>query len=193
MKWKVCVDLLLKDLERVAYRANLKNAIRYQYTNYSYKVTFWFRIGSYLKTKKGLYRILYFIVFWHYKNIQYRTGIQLPLGTRAGSGLRFFHFSNIVIDYHADIGENVTIYNGVTLGANNGPKGVGKFPIIESNVVICTGAKVIGNVRIGKNSIIGANSVVTKDIPLGSVAAGVPAKVLSYDGEKYVPYYINHK
>ena len=122
------------------------------------------------------------LVYWHYKQLMYKTGIQLPIGTQVGGGIKFYHFGDVVINRNAIIGENASIYNGVTIGINLRPDGKAYPPIIGDNVVLCTGAKVIGNVKIGSNSVIGANAVVVKDIPENSVAAGVPAKVLDTNG-----------
>ena len=83
------------------------------------------------------------------------------------------HPMNIVIGRDVIIGKNCTIYQDVTIGQNNE-----KFPVIGDNVTIYTGAKVIGNIKVGNNSVIGANAVVIKDVPDNSVVAGVPARVI---------------
>ena len=110
-----------------------------------------------------------------------------------GGGIKFYHFGDVVVNRNAKIGKNVTIYNGVTIGVNLRPdEKAYSPPVVGDNVVLCTGAKVIGNVNIGENSVIGANTVVTKDIPPNSVAAGVPAKVLYTNGQ-YARLFIAHK
>lgn len=191
MTWKNCKKLIYQDLNRSSCRCNMRFAFRFLITNASFKMSFWFRIGTYLKERKM--RFLYLVVFWHYKRLMYRTGIQLPIGTQVGGGLKFFHFSNIVVNEDAVIGENVSIYNGVTIGANLSPGISQKPPRIGNKVVICAGAKLIGDIDIGDNSIIGANSVVIKDVPANSVVVGVPARILSNKGEQYVNMYINHR
>lgn len=192
MKWKECKVLVYEDLCRSTNNPSKKEAFKMLITNASFKMTFWFRIGSWLEGKSS-WRVLYYMVFWHYKKLMYKTGIQLPIGTRIGGGLQFKHFNGIVINNNAIIGCNVTIFNDVTIGVNMSPHTNGIPPVISDNVVLCTGAKVIGSVTIGANSIIGANSVVTKDIPEGSVAVGAPAKVLQKNGRAYVDAYIKHK
>lgn len=158
-------------------------------TNASFKITFWFRIGSYLKEKRGpLFKMLYLMVYVIYKHYQYLTGIQLPLGTDVGKGLWFGHFSGIVINPVSVIGENCLIHQGVTIGSVRGPKG--GVPRIGNNVVLSAGVKVVGNVRIGDNVMVGAGAVVVKDIPDNAVAVGVPAKVISMNGKEKVKYYI---
>lgn len=162
--------------------------VKYLITNPSFKITFWFRIGSYLKEKKGaLFKLLYYVVFIIYKHYQYLTGIQMRLGTKVGKGLRFAHFSCIIINDKAIIGNNCMIHQGVTIGLVAGPHG--GSPHIGNNVILAAGAKVIGNVRVGNNVMIGAGAVVVKDVPDNAVVAGVPARILSFDGKKHVEYY----
>ena len=81
----------------------------------------------------------------------------------------------VVIGETAEIGDNVLIYHGVTLGGTGKDKGK-RHPTVEDNVTIGAGAKVLGPIRIGKNSKIGANSVVLKEVPEGATAVGIPAK-----------------
>lgn len=122
-----------------------------------------------------------------YRHLQYKTGIQIRLGTKLGSGLRFVHFGDIVLNGSARLGKNCVVFNGVTLGvAILG----GKAPIVGDNVVICTGAKLIGDIKVGSNVIIGAGAVVVKDVPDNAVVAGVPAKILSMDGAEKVKLWI---
>lgn len=192
MTWEECKALICQDLSRSSDKLTKLNAIRFLITNPSFKMSFWFRIGTYLMNNKC--KLLYYLVFLHYRKIMYKTGIQLPIGTMVGGGLKFYHFGNVVINKKSIIGKNNSIYNGVTIGINLSP--VGKKcspPIIGDNVVLCTGAKVIGNVNVGNNCVIGANAVVTKDIPENSVVAGVPAKMLKTNGDEYVKLFINHK
>lgn len=159
----------------------------YLATNASFKITFWFRIASFFKQKKGLfYYCLYVLSFVVYKHYNYKTGIQLPPGTNVGRGLLFGHFSCIVINGATSIGRNCTIYQGVTIGSARG-KGI---PTIGDNCVIFAGAKIIGNVKIGNNVVIGANAVVLKDIPDNCICAGVPAKIINEDSSETINLYL---
>lgn len=188
MTWNECKKTIQCDLDRLNRTGNL-DGIKYLITNHSFKITFWFRIGSFLYSQKGkAYKILLLIVQIIYKHYQYLTGIQLSIGTKVGPGLTFTHFSCIVINKFAQIGKNCTIYQGVTIGTIRGHKG---YPIIGNNVVLSSGVSIIGNVKIGNNVIIGAGSVVTKDIPDNAVAIGIPAKVISYNGPDHIKYFIN--
>lgn len=94
-------------------------------------------------------------------------------------GIFIHHFSSIIISPCIRAGRNLTVYQGVTIGRVHEGKKAG-VPTIGDNVTIFAGAKVIGNIRVGNNVIIGANSVVTNDVPDNAIVAGAPAKVLRY-------------
>jgi serine O-acetyltransferase len=164
---------------------SILNILKYLFFNASFKVTFWFRIGSFIK-QRSLLKLFYPIVFLIHKKIQYKTGIQITLGAKIGRGLNFSHFSSIVINSGATIGDNCTIFQGVTIGSIRS-KGV---PTIGNNVVIAAGAKILGNVTIGNNVMIGANAVVVQNVPSNAVVGGIPAKILNMDGEKHIKLYI---
>ena len=186
--WKETKELIKSDLQRFNTNSKLK-LIKYLINNASFKITFWFRIGSFLQQKTGIiFKLLYIITKLIYKHNQYLTGIQLPLGTKIKGGLNFSHFSCIVLNKNCIIGSNCTIFQGVTIGSVRGPKG--GVPIIGNNVVICAGAKIIGKVNIGSNVIIGAGAVVVNNIPDNSVAVGVPAQVISKNGILNTEYYL---
>mgnify|MGYP003378386190 CR=1 FL=1 len=103
----------------------------------------------------------------------------LPHGVRAGSKLVLGYGGlGVIIHSDVEIGDNVHIDQGVTIGGNGTTYGV---PCIESNVYIGAGAKILGPIRIGEGSIIGANAVVIRDVPPRSLSVGVPAKVIQSD------------
>ncbi len=106
------------------------------------------------------------------------TGIEIHPGAQIEKHLFMDHGMGIVIGETSIIGENVTIYHGVTLGGVSLEKGK-RHPTIGNNVIIGAGAKVLGNITIGADSKIGANSVILKDIPQDSVAVGVPGKIIT--------------
>jgi len=103
------------------------------------------------------------------------TGIEIHPGAKIGKGLFIDHGMGVVIGETAEVGDNVTLYHGVTLGGTG--KDVGKrHPTIEDNVLVGTGAKVLGPITIGKGAKIGANAVVVKNVPAKATAVGSPAK-----------------
>jgi len=111
------------------------------------------------------------------------TGIEIHPGAQIGQGFFIDHGMGVVIGETAVIGDNVLLYQGVTLGGTGLEKGK-RHPTIGNNVVIGTGAKVLGNITIGDNSYIGANAVVIKDVPPNSTVVGVPGRVTKQDGKK---------
>jgi serine O-acetyltransferase len=111
------------------------------------------------------------------------TGIEIHPGAVIGQRLFIDHGMGVVIGETCEIGNNVTIYQGVTLGGTGKEKGK-RHPTIEDNVLIASGAKILGSMTIGKNSRIGAGSVVLHEVPPNSTVVGIPGRVVMQDGIK---------
>ncbi|MDD4002699.1 MAG: serine O-acetyltransferase [Clostridia bacterium] len=111
------------------------------------------------------------------------TGIEIHPAAKIGRGVFIDHGSGVVVGETTVIGDNVTIYQGVTLGGTGKEKGK-RHPTICSNVMISSGAKVLGPIVVGENSKIGANAVVLKDVPPNSTVVGIPGKVVKIGNEK---------
>jgi serine O-acetyltransferase len=105
------------------------------------------------------------------------TGIEIHPGARIGRGFFIDHGMGVVIGETAEVGNNVTLYHGVTLGGTSLEKGK-RHPTLMDNVVVGAGAKILGAIEIGENSRIGANAVVVKPVPPNSVVVGVPGQVV---------------
>ncbi|SCN22571.1 Serine acetyltransferase [Clostridium sp. N3C] len=105
------------------------------------------------------------------------TGIEIHPGAKIGKGLFIDHGMGVVIGETAEIGDNVTIFHGVTLGGTGKDKGK-RHPTIGNNVIIGAGAKILGPIKIGDDVKIGANAVVLKDVPANATAVGIPARVI---------------
>lgn len=112
---------------------------------------------------------------------RFLTGIEIHPGATIGDGLFIDHGMGVVIGETAEIGNNVTIYQGVTLGGTGKEKGK-RHPTVGNNVMISTGAKILGNIKIGDNAKIGAGSVVNRDVPPNTTVVGVPGKIVIRDG-----------
>lgn len=109
---------------------------------------------------------------------RWRTGIEIHPGARIGARLFIDHGMGVVIGETAEVGDDVTLYHGVTLGGVSLNKGK-RHPTLEDGVVVGAGAKVLGAITVGKGSRIGANAVVVKSVPPDSVVVGIPGQVIS--------------
>lgn len=117
------------------------------------------------------------------QHVRFWTGIEIHPGATIGKGVFIDHGAGVVIGETAEVGNNVTLYQGVTLGGTG--KDAGKrHPTIEDNVVIAAGAKVLGPFNVGKGSKIGAGSVVLKPVPENCTVVGVPGRIVKQDGKR---------
>lgn len=149
-----------------------------------------------------LYPCLYSILFHRIANLLWKmhlpffprlisqisrflTGIEIHPGATIGKSFFIDHGMGVVIGETTIIGNNVTLFQGVTLGGTGKEKGK-RHPTLGNNVVVGSGAKILGNFKIGDDSYIGANSVVLKEVPPHSTIVGIPGRVVKIKG-KYVP------
>ncbi|WP_031537879.1 serine O-acetyltransferase [Bacillus sp. MB2021] len=114
---------------------------------------------------------------------RFLTGIEIHPGAKIGNRLFIDHGMGVVIGETCEIGDNVTIFQGVTLGGTGKEKGK-RHPTVKNNALIASGAKVLGSIVIGENAKIGAGSVVLRDVPANSTVVGIPGKVKVQDGIK---------
>lgn len=105
-----------------------------------------------------------------------KRGVYIAPSARIGGGMRMPHPATIVVGDDVVIGNNLSIYQGVTIGRRT--EGEDQYPVIGDDVVIYAGASIIGNVKIGNSAIIGANAVVFSDVPPGAVAVGIPSRIV---------------
>lgn len=125
----------------------------------------------------------FYIARWISQRARRKTGIEIHPGATIGRRLVIDHGMGVVIGETAEIGDDVLLYQGVTLGGTG--KDVGKrHPTIGNNVLIGSGAKVLGPFKVGDNSRIASNAVVLNEIPSNSTAVGVPARIVKIDGQK---------
>ncbi|MEK5171733.1 serine O-acetyltransferase [Heyndrickxia sp. FSL W8-0496] len=132
----------------------------------------------------GFYkRRLFFIARVISQISRFFTGIEIHPGAKIGRRFFIDHGMGIVIGETCEIGDNVTVFQGVTLGGTGKEKGK-RHPTIKDNALIATGAKVLGSITVGENSKIGAGSVVLKNVPPNSTVVGIPGRVVIQDGVK---------
>ena len=128
---------------------------------------------------------------------RFLTGIEIHPAAKIGKNLFIDHGMGVVIGETSEIGDNVTIYHMVTLGGispsinSNEQRNIKRHPTLKDNVVVGSGAQVLGPIVIGKNSKIGANSVVTKDVPENAVMVGIPSKNVGTASVEFKPYGIS--
>lgn len=119
------------------------------------------------------------------------TGIEIHPGAKIGKGLFIDHGMGVVIGETSILGDNVTLFQGVTLGGTGKERGK-RHPTLGNNVVVGAGAKVLGNITVGDNVVIGANAVVIKDVPLDSTVVGVPGRVVKQEGRVFPGIKLDH-
>lgn len=144
-----------------------------------YRAVVMFRVAERLATRYGHSRLCRAAGALIRVRLARVPGVEINTIFPVGEGLKMFHPHDIVIGYGARIGKNVTIYNGVTIGGKRGrgKEAVGdRYPVIQDDVTIYPGAKVIGPIVVGRGAIIGANAVVVRDVEPGTMVVGNPAK-----------------
>ncbi len=138
----------------------------------SFKAILRYRIAHHLYKKKH-----FFLARWYSQRTVRKTGIEIHPGATIGRGLFIDHGHGVVIGETAIVGDNVTLYQGVTLGGTGKEQGK-RHPTVGNNVMISAGAKILGSFMIGENSKIGAGSVVLTEVPPNSTVVGVPGRVV---------------
>lgn len=141
----------------------------------SFKAIISYRIAHKFYVKKH-----YFLARWISQRAVRKTGIEIHPGATIGKGLFIDHGSGVIIGETAELGDNVTLYQGVTLGGTGKEQGK-RHPTLRDNVMVSAGAKVLGSFTIGENSKIGAGSVVLKEVPPNCTVVGVPGRIVKKD------------
>ena len=144
----------------------------------------------------GVHAVLYHrVAHWLYRHhrfflargvsqwSRFWTGIEIHPGATIGKGLFIDHGSGVIIGETAELGDNITLYQGVTLGGTGKEQGK-RHPTLRDNVMVSAGAKVLGSFTIGENSKIGAGSVVLEEVPPNCTVVGVPGRVVKMNDEK---------
>ena len=144
----------------------------------SFKAIIAYRIAHKLYVKKH-----YFLARWVSQKAVRKTGIEIHPGAKIGKGLFIDHGSGVIIGETAELGDNVTLYQGVTLGGTGKEQGK-RHPTLKDNVMVSAGAKVLGSFTIGENTKIGAGSVVLKEVPPNCTVVGVPGRIVKRDDVK---------
>lgn len=144
----------------------------------SFKAILHYRVAHRLYVKKH-----YFLARLISQKAVRKTGIEIHPGATIGKGLFIDHGSGVIIGETAELGDNVTLYQGVTLGGTGKEQGK-RHPTLEDNVMVSAGAKILGSFKIGENSKIGAGSVVLKEVPPNCTVVGVPGRIVKKNDVK---------
>ena len=130
---------------------------------------------------------------------RFLTGIEIHPSAKIGKNLFIDHGMGVVIGETSDVGDDVTIYHGVTLGGispsinSDQQRNVKRHPTIKNNVVIGSGAQILGPIIVGKNSKIGSNAVVTNDVPENAIMVGIPARNIGVSTDEFKPYAVTEE
>ena len=153
-----------------------------------YKIANFFSLAKFYLVAKIISQIARFL-----------TGIEIHPGAKIGKNLFIDHGMGVVIGETSEIGDRVTIYHNVTLGGispsinSNEQRNNKRHPTIRDNVVIGSGAQVLGPIIVGKNSKIGSNAVVTNDVPENAVMVGIPARNIGVSTDEFKPYAVTEE
>lgn len=171
------------DLYRYAGKVNLGTFLCHLFLSLGFRYTVWMRWCAVVHASP-ITRVLLFPCAWLVnRNQQIRFGIGISYKTQIGPGLYIGHEGGIIVNEQVIIGKNCNLSHQVTIGVNRRGERAG-VPVIGDNVYIGPGAKIFGKINIGNNAAIGANCVVTKDVPENRVVVGIPGTVISYEGSK---------
>ena len=181
--------LILSDLHRYAGNQRAGSFVRHFLFTPGFKYTTVMRLCGYMKLRPTLRYTVYPPFKLLLLRYRYKYGIAIPEYTQVGPGLFINRFGNIMVNGDAVIGANCNITHGAMLGQmNRGPHQ--GCPVLGDEVFLAAGCKVIGQIRIGNRSAVGANAVVTRDVPDGVAVGGIQAKIISTNGSEG---YINRR
>ena len=130
---------------------------------------------------------------------RFLTGIEIHPAAKIGKNLFIDHGMGVVIGETSDVGDNVTIYHGVTLGGispsinSNQQRNIKRHPTIKDKVVVGSGAQILGPITVGRNSKIGSNAVVTNDVPENAIMVGIPARNIGVSTDEFRPYAVTEE
>ncbi len=181
--------LISSDLYRYAGNRRKRSFLRHYLFTPGFKYSVIMRLCGCMKRRPVMRYMLYPFFKLLLLRYRYKYGIAIPEYTRIGPGFFINRFGNIMVNGDAIIGANCNITHGSMLGQMNRGPHEGS-PILGDGVFLAAGCKVIGRVQIGDRAAVGANAVVTKDVPEGAAVGGIPARILSMNGSEG---YINRR
>lgn len=189
MTWEKTKEYIRRDLYRNLESCTKKDVLKALCSGKSMMgVLVYYRLCRYFvgfQKRNVMQFLLHSFCYIRFRHLQERCGIELSQRTEIGYGLRLPHKGGIIIHVKAIIGNNCEIMQGVTIG-NNIMKSRDEVAVIGDEVLLCSGAKVIGKVKIGNTVIVGANAVVTHDIEDHTIVGGIPARPIGKCDDRFV-------
>lgn len=183
-------DNLKADIGRLRRYGSRHSTVRLLLENQGLWAIVCYRAGHALNRQRLVPGVRHLVMaFYHgwWKAVECSTGISISPDCRIGPGLYIGHFGQVILHSDVEMGRDCNLSQGVTIGLGR-RDGIWGTPKIGNRVYIAPGAKIVGPIRLADGTVVGANAVVTRDTEENAVVAGVPAKVLSYDGSgDYIP------
>lgn len=180
-KWGEVRNKIIQDYEATNGKNSFSKIgmLKSLFVEATFKYMFWYRVTRYfwINGSKIKFRMAQIMM----KHYQYKYGCEFSYKTSCGGGIRMAHTVGI-INFAESCGENIWLGSGALLGESLPGAG---HPVLGNNIRVGVGAKILGPVKIGNNVIIGANAVVTHDVPDNSIVAGVPARVIGYTDDMW--------
>ncbi len=173
--------LVSSDLYRYYGRVSLRLLVGELLLGVGYKYIFWMRLARHLDGRSWVWWPVSRLARLLLRRYRFKFGIEIPFRTDIGPGFYIGHSGGIVVTPEARIGRNCNLSHDVTIGVSNRGERKGA-PAIGDNVYIGPGAKLFGGIHVGNDAAIGANCVVTRDVPERAVVVGVPGRVISLEG-----------
>ncbi|MBX7207583.1 MAG: hypothetical protein K1X78_04705 [Verrucomicrobiaceae bacterium] len=180
--------LIRADLHRIDGRHDFAELLRQWFWNPGFSYVLWFRIAQWCRQRAWAKLLLYPVALWslHRRNLQ--SGIRIPLSVNAGPGLLVAHWGSIWLNPACTLGANCTLGNDINFGSA-GTAGKGGVPQLGDNVFIGPGARLAGALKIGHDVAVMANTLVTADVPPGSIVIGVPHRI---SGRQRTNTFVSH-
>jgi len=182
MTFKELRYVIAADQYRYEARTGWRDFLRQWSREGGFRFSVVMRLCAFLRAQPLTRYGAYHLCLWIHRRMQIRYGVYLDFSTKLGPGLYLGHPLGIVVNTRSVIGADCTMSHGVTLGQTHERSKKPGVPVIGDRVYLGCGAKILGGIKIGNDTVVAPNAVVVSDVPAGSVVGGIPARVLSMGG-----------